>query len=65
MFTLTHWREKLLTVKNLRLLGCPIVMLIAILPPLREIELKSSMLVRYATYVQASIVQPNARYFVL
>ena len=64
MFTSTHWREKLLTVKNLRLLGCPIVMLTATLPPLREMELESSMLVRHATYVRASTVRPNARYFV-
>jgi superfamily II DNA helicase RecQ len=64
VFTSTHWREKLLTVKNLRLLGCPIVMLTATLPPLREMELESSMLVRHATYVRASTVRPNARYFV-
>jgi superfamily II DNA helicase RecQ len=64
VFTSTHWREKLLRVKNLRLLGCPIVMLTATLPPLREMELESSMLVRHATYVRASTVRPNARYFV-
>ena len=50
--------------KNLRLLRCPIVILTATLPPLREIELKLSMLVRHATYVRASTVRPNARYFV-
>jgi superfamily II DNA helicase RecQ len=64
VFTSTYWRKNLLTVKNLRVLGCPIVMLTATLPPLREEELESSMLVRHATYIRASTVRPNARYFV-
>lgn len=64
LFTSRHWRGSLLKVKNLRLLGCPLVMLTATLPPVQEIELEASMLVRNATYIRASTVRPNARYFV-
>ncbi len=64
MFTARNWQEKLLAMKNLRLLGSLIVMLTATLPLLREVELEASMLVRYATYIRASTVRPNARYFV-
>jgi superfamily II DNA helicase RecQ len=39
VFTSRHWRKKLLQVKNLRLLGSPIVLLTATLPPLRGLEL--------------------------
>jgi superfamily II DNA helicase RecQ len=64
VFTARHWRENLLSMKNLRLLGCPMVLLTATLPPLREQELESSMLLRHTTYIRASTVRPNARYFV-
>jgi superfamily II DNA helicase RecQ len=64
VLTARHWRENLLKVKNLRLLGCPIVLLTATLPPLQEGELEVSMLVKNATYIRASTVRPNARYFV-
>ena len=64
VLTARHWRENLLQVKNLRLLGCPMVLLTATLPPLQEEELETSMLVKNATYIQASTVRPNARYFV-
>jgi superfamily II DNA helicase RecQ len=64
LFTARHWRRNLLKVKNLRLLGCPIVMLTATLPPVQETDLEASMLVRNATYIRASTVRPNARYFV-
>jgi superfamily II DNA helicase RecQ len=64
VLTARHWRENLLKVKNLRLLGCPIVLLTATLPPLQEAELEASMLVKNATYIRASTVRPNARYFV-
>jgi CRISPR/Cas system-associated endonuclease/helicase Cas3 len=64
VLTARHWRENLLAIKNLRLLGSLIVMLTATLPPLQEGELKASMLVRHATYIRASTVRPNARYFV-
>jgi hypothetical protein len=64
VLTARHWRENLLKVKNLRLLGCPMVLLTATLPPLQEGELEASMLVKNATYIRASTVRPNARYFV-
>jgi superfamily II DNA helicase RecQ len=64
LFTSRHWRDNLLKVKNLRLLGCPLVLLTATLPPVQEIELEASILVRNATYIRASTVRPNARYFV-
>jgi superfamily II DNA helicase RecQ len=64
LFTARHWRENLLKVKNLRLLGCPIVLLTATLPPVQEGELEASMLVRNATYIRASTTRANARYFV-
>ena len=64
LFTSRHWRENLLKVKNLRLLGGSLVMLTATLPPVQETQLEASMLVRNATYIRASTVRPNARYFV-
>ncbi|CAE7173591.1 RecQ family helicase [Pyrenophora teres f. teres] len=64
LFTARHWRDNLLKVKNLRLLGCLIVLLTATLPPVQEGELEASMLVRNATYIRASTTRPNARYFV-
>ncbi|KAF2462549.1 uncharacterized protein BDR25DRAFT_132956 [Lindgomyces ingoldianus] len=64
IFTASHWRQKLAKLKNLRLLPCPIVLLTATLPPSRECELEAGMLVRCATYVRASTVRPNTRYFV-
>jgi superfamily II DNA helicase RecQ len=65
VLTARHWRENLLVMKNLRLLGSLMVMLTATLPLLREGELEASMLVCHATYIRASTVRLNARYFVL
>lgn len=39
-------------------------MLTAMLPPVQDTELEAIMLVRKATYIQASTVRPNTRYFV-
>ncbi|CAO2655088.1 Nn.00g101520.m01.CDS01, partial [Neocucurbitaria sp. VM-36] len=64
IFTSSDWRPKLALLKNLRLLACPIVLLTATLPPVRESELASSMLVQNATYIRASTVRANTRYFV-
>jgi superfamily II DNA helicase RecQ len=64
IFTSSDWRPKLALLKNLRLLACPIVLLTATLPPVRENELGSSMLVHNATYIRASTVRPKTRYFV-
>lgn len=40
------------------------VLLTATLPPVREAELETSMLVQCATYIRASTVRPNTRYLV-
>jgi superfamily II DNA helicase RecQ len=64
VFTSSYWRRNLLKVKNLQLLRCLIVLLTATLPLMRELELEACMLVRHATYIRASTVQLNARYFV-
>ena len=64
IFTSSDWRPRLALLKNLRLLPCPIVLLTATLPPVREGELATSMLLPCATYVRASTVRPNTRYYV-
>ncbi|KAJ4329600.1 hypothetical protein N0V87_010726, partial [Didymella glomerata] len=64
VITLTDWRPNLALVKNLRLLPCLIVLLKATLPPVREGELATSMLLPCATYIRASTVRPNTRYYV-
>ena len=40
------------------------MLLTATLPPVRENELESGILVHNATYIRASTVRPNTRYFV-
>jgi superfamily II DNA helicase RecQ len=64
IFTSSDWRPKLAKLKNLRLLLCPIILLTATLPPVREGELGESMLVQAAKYIRASTVRVNTRYFV-
>jgi superfamily II DNA helicase RecQ len=64
IFTLSDWRPKLAKLKNLRLLPCPILLLTATLPPVREAELAESMLIQCATYIRAGTVRPNIRYLV-
>ena len=64
IITSSDWRPKLALLKNLRLLLCPIVLLTATLPPVREGELATSMLLLCATYIRASTVRPNTRYYV-
>lgn len=64
IFTSSDWRPKLAKLKNLRLLPCPIVLLTATLPPVREGELSGSMAIQAATYIRASTVRVNTRYFV-
>jgi superfamily II DNA helicase RecQ len=64
IYTSSDWRPKLAELKNLRLLPCPVVLLTATLPPLREYELASAMLLTQVTYIRASIVRPNTQYFV-
>ncbi|KAF1922241.1 uncharacterized protein M421DRAFT_10708 [Didymella exigua CBS 183.55] len=65
IFTSSDWRPKLAELKNLRLLPCPIVLLTATLPPVREGELATSMLIPCAMYIWASTVRPNTQYYVL
>lgn len=64
VLTARGWRDKMLLVKNLCMLGCLTVLLTATLPLLREAGLEASMIARNATFIWASIVQLNARYFV-
>jgi superfamily II DNA helicase RecQ len=64
IFTSSDWRPKLAKLKNLRLLPCPIVLLTATLPPVREAELERAMLMEGAKYIRASTVRPNIRYLV-
>ena len=54
LFTAQHQRANLLKVKNLRLLRYLIVLLTVTLPLVQKRELEVSMLVRNATYIQAS-----------
>lgn len=63
IFTSSEWRPKLVMVKNLWLLACPIVLLTAMLPPVREGELAVSMLVVNIIYIRASTVRLNTQYF--
>jgi superfamily II DNA or RNA helicase len=64
IFTSSDWRPKLAQLQNLRIVSCPIVLLTATLPPVREHKLASAMLLSHATYIRASTVQPNTQYFV-
>jgi superfamily II DNA helicase RecQ len=64
IYTSSDWRPKLAELKNLRLLPCPVVLLTATLPLLREHELASAMLLIQVIYIRASIVRPNTQYFV-
>ncbi|KAL9080122.1 MAG: hypothetical protein Q9157_001082 [Trypethelium eluteriae] len=56
IFTASKWRWKLAELKQLRVLGCPLVLLTAILPPGLEEELGDSMHIRCAQYIRASTV---------
>ncbi|KAF9729764.1 hypothetical protein PMIN01_12628 [Paraphaeosphaeria minitans] len=64
IITSSHWRPKLAKLRNLRVLACPIVLLTATLPPVLEGVLGRSMLIQAATYIRASTVRPNIRYYV-
>ena len=64
IITASHWRPKLAKLRNLRVLTCPIVLLTATLPPVLEGVLGRSMLTQAATYIRASTVRPNLRYYV-
>jgi hypothetical protein len=51
LFTLRHWQENLLKVKNLQLLRGLLVMLIATLLLVQETQLEASMLVQNVMYI--------------
>jgi CRISPR/Cas system-associated endonuclease/helicase Cas3 len=51
VFTSSDWRLKLALLKNLRLLGCPIMLMTATLLLVWEHALELSMLVHNATYI--------------
>jgi superfamily II DNA or RNA helicase len=62
--TLNDWRPKLARLGDLRVIGCPVVLLTATLPPALERQLGRNMLVENATYVRAGTVRANIRYAV-
>jgi superfamily II DNA helicase RecQ len=62
--TWSDWGPRLAKLGNLRVLGCPIVLVTATLRPVLEQELGESMLIRWATYIRASTVRRNIRYMV-
>jgi superfamily II DNA helicase RecQ len=64
VITSSHWRPKLARLRDLRLLSCPVTLLTATLPPALEEAFSQDMLVSGATYIRASTVRPNIRYFV-
>ncbi|KAK5020230.1 hypothetical protein LTR60_000708 [Cryomyces antarcticus] len=63
-YTASDYRPRLVQLKNLRTLSCPMVLLTATQPPMLENELGESMLVRGARYIRASTVRHNIRYMV-
>lgn len=63
-YTASHYRARLVQLKNLRFLSCPIVLLTATQSPMLEHELAEAMLVRGAQYIRASTAWPNIRYLV-
>ena len=64
IFTSSDYRPKLASLKNLRAVGCQMILMTATLPPLLEYELEESMLVRLGRYIRASTVRENIRYVV-
>ena len=64
IFTSSDYRPKLAKLRDLRALGCQMILMTATLPPLLEHELEESMLVRLGRYIRASMVRKNIRYMV-
>jgi superfamily II DNA helicase RecQ len=64
IFTSSDYRPKLAKLRDLRALGCQMILMTATLPPLLEHELEESMLVRLGRYIRASTVRKNIRYMV-
>lgn len=63
-FTASDWRKELGELRLLRVVGCPVILLTATLPPLLENELRIAMDVRNARIIRASTVRPFHRYVV-
>jgi hypothetical protein len=63
-FTASDWRKELAELRLLRVVGCPVVLLTATLPPLLENELRIAMDVRNARVIRASTIRPFHRYVV-
>ena len=64
IFTSSDYRPKLAKLKDLRAVGCQMILMTATLPPLLEYQLEESMLVSLGRYIRASTVRENIRYMV-
>jgi superfamily II DNA helicase RecQ len=63
-FTASDWRKELAELRLLRVVGCPVILLTATLPPLLENELRIAMDVRNARVIRASTIRLFHRYVV-
>jgi superfamily II DNA helicase RecQ len=64
VYTSSDWRPKLARLQNIRITSCPLVLLTATLPPIREYEFSTAMLLPHATYIRASTVRRYTQYLV-
>jgi superfamily II DNA helicase RecQ len=64
VYTSSDWRPKLAKLQNIRITSCPLVLLTATLPPIREFEFSKAMLLSHATYIRASTVRRYTQYLV-
>ncbi|KAI7371326.1 hypothetical protein KC328_g17564, partial [Hortaea werneckii] len=63
-FTASNWRAKLTTVRQVRGLRAPTIMLTATLPPALEFELEDSMAAPFARYIRTATTRVRTRYTV-
>jgi superfamily II DNA or RNA helicase len=63
-FTASDYRQKLSHLHHLRVLGVPMVLLTATLPPTRVYELVDAMSIQNPIIIRRSTVRPNIRYMV-
>lgn len=64
IFTSSDWRPKLVQVREMRRVKCPIILLTATLPKAYEAELESAMAVQVARYIRAPTTRIRIRYVV-
>jgi superfamily II DNA helicase RecQ len=64
VYTSSDWRPKLARLQNIRITSCPLVLLTATLPPIKECEFSTAMLLSHATYIRASTVRRHTQYLV-